>query len=140
MPYPRITIYSPLFIVTGQSSQSLTNSLHNLYRLCMFTTYDGKVNKSQAKVGIFMAKTYVLDTNVLIQAPYALQCFEENHLVLPLVILEELDGLKKSRGRAGLQCPAGNPHSGTAAAIRQSAHGSISSQRRYTPHRDQLYP
>ena len=59
----------------------------------MFTTYDEKVNKSQAKVGIFMAKTYVLDTNVLIQAPYALQCFEENHLVLPLVVLEELDGL-----------------------------------------------
>lgn len=72
---------------------SLTDSLHNLYRTCMFTTYDEKVNKSQAKVGIFMAKTYVLDTNVLIQAPYALQCFEENHLVLPLVVLEELDGL-----------------------------------------------
>lgn len=72
---------------------SLTDSLHNLYRTCMFTTYDEKVNKSQAKVGIFMAKTYVLDTNVLIQAPYALQCFEENHLVLPLVVLEELDAL-----------------------------------------------
>ena len=42
-----------------------------------------------------MAKTYVIDTNVLIQAPYALQCFEENRLVLPLVVLEELDGLKK---------------------------------------------
>lgn len=25
-----------------------------------------------------MVKTYVIDTNVLIQAPYALQCFEEN--------------------------------------------------------------
>ena len=67
----------------------------------MFTTYDEKVNKSQAKVGIFMAKTYVLDTNVLIQAPYALQCFEENHLVLPLVVLEELDGLKKAEGERG---------------------------------------
>lgn len=42
-----------------------------------------------------MAKTYVIDTNVLIQAPYAFHCFEENHLVLPLVVLEELDGLKK---------------------------------------------
>lgn len=48
-----------------------------------------------------MAKTYVLDTNVLIQAPYALQCFEENHLVLPLVVLEELDGLKKAEGERG---------------------------------------
>ena len=43
-----------------------------------------------------MIKTYVIDTNVLIQAPYALECFEDNHLVLPLVVLEELDGLKKA--------------------------------------------
>ena len=43
-----------------------------------------------------MAKTYVLDTNVRIQAPYAMQCFEDNHVVIPLVVVEELDGLKKS--------------------------------------------
>lgn len=34
-----------------------------------------------------MAKTYVLDTNVLIQAPYAMQCFEDNHVVIPLVVV-----------------------------------------------------
>ena len=33
-----------------------------------------------------MKKTYVLDTNVLIQAPYALHCFEEHTVVLPLVV------------------------------------------------------
>ena len=43
-----------------------------------------------------MQKTYILDTNVLIQAPYALQSFEDNHLVLPLAVLEELDGLKNT--------------------------------------------
>ncbi len=48
-----------------------------------------------------MTKTYLIDTNVLIQAPYALECFEENHLVLPLVVLEELDGLKKADGEKG---------------------------------------
>ncbi|HIX60563.1 MAG TPA: PhoH family protein [Candidatus Blautia gallistercoris] len=48
-----------------------------------------------------MVKTYVIDTNVLIQAPYALQCFEENQVVLPLVVLEELDGLKKADGERG---------------------------------------
>ena len=32
----------------------------------------------------FMKKTYVLDTNVLIQAPYAVECFEENTVVLPM--------------------------------------------------------
>lgn len=48
-----------------------------------------------------MIKSYVIDTNVLIQAPYALQCFEENHVILPLVVLEELDGLKKAEGERG---------------------------------------
>ncbi|MCR4674000.1 MAG: PhoH family protein [Lachnospiraceae bacterium] len=48
-----------------------------------------------------MKKTYVIDTNVLIQAPYAIECFEDNDLVIPLVVLEELDGLKKSEGEKG---------------------------------------
>ena len=43
-----------------------------------------------------MGKIYVLDTNVLIQAPYAPSCFEENEVVIPLVVLEELDNLKLS--------------------------------------------
>ena len=33
-----------------------------------------------------MQKTYVLDTNVLMQAPYALESFEDNHIVLPLAV------------------------------------------------------
>lgn len=53
-----------------------------------------------------MIKTYVIDTNVLIQAPYALECFEDNNLVLPLVVLEELDGLKKSDGEKGANARA----------------------------------
>ena len=48
-----------------------------------------------------MQKTYVLDTNVLIQAPYALESFEDNHIVLPLAVLEELDGLKRAEGERG---------------------------------------
>ena len=48
-----------------------------------------------------MQKTYVLDTNVLIQAPYALQSFEDNHIVLPLAVLEELDALKNTEGEKG---------------------------------------
>ncbi len=48
-----------------------------------------------------MTKTYILDTNVLIQAPYALGCFEDNDVVLPLVVLEELDGLKRAEGERG---------------------------------------
>lgn len=53
-----------------------------------------------------MKKTYVIDTNVLIQAPYALQCFEDNDLIIPLVVLEELDGLKKADGDKGANARA----------------------------------
>lgn len=48
-----------------------------------------------------MEKTYVLDTNVLIQAPHALTSFEEHQVVLPLAVLEELDGLKNADGERG---------------------------------------
>lgn len=48
-----------------------------------------------------MKKVYVIDTNVLIQSPFAIECFEDNDLILPLVVLEELDGLKKAEGEKG---------------------------------------
>jgi PhoH-like ATPase len=48
-----------------------------------------------------MAKTYVLDTNVLIQSPVSLLSFEENTVVLPIVCLEELDKLKTEDGEYG---------------------------------------
>ncbi len=48
-----------------------------------------------------MKKIFVLDTNVLIQSPDALDCFEDNRLVLPLAVLEELDKLKKAEGEKG---------------------------------------
>ena len=48
-----------------------------------------------------MKKIYVLDTNVLIQAPHALRCFDDNDVVLPLVVLEELDSHKRDEGERG---------------------------------------
>lgn len=48
-----------------------------------------------------MKKIYVIDTNVLIQSPFAIECFEDNDLVIPLVVVEELDGLKKADGERG---------------------------------------
>lgn len=61
---------------------------------------------NRLEMEIFMKKTYVMDTNVLIQAPYAFQCFEDNDLVIPLVVLEELDGLKKNDGEKGANARA----------------------------------
>ena len=37
-----------------------------------------------------MGKIYILDTNVLIQAPYAPCCLEENEVAIPLVVVEKL--------------------------------------------------
>jgi len=48
-----------------------------------------------------MQKTYVLDTNVLIQSPHALVAFEENKIVLPIAVLEDLDKLKNEDGDRG---------------------------------------
>ena len=53
-----------------------------------------------------MIKSYVIDTNILIQAPYACQCFEENRVILPLVVLEELDDSRKQKVKKG-QMPDG---------------------------------
>lgn len=48
-----------------------------------------------------MKKTYVLDTNILVQSPAACTCFEDNDVVLPLAVLEELDGLRRAEGDRG---------------------------------------
>ncbi|MBL4608527.1 MAG: PhoH family protein, partial [Pseudomonadales bacterium] len=44
-----------------------------------------------------MEKIYVLDTNVLLHDPMALQAFQEHHVVLPMTVLEELDVIKDRR-------------------------------------------
>jgi PhoH-like ATPase len=43
-------------------------------------------------------KIYVLDTNVLIHDPACIFKFEDNDIVIPMVVIEELDGLKKGHG------------------------------------------
>ena len=48
-----------------------------------------------------MIKTYVLDTNVLLQDPRALYQFDDNKIVLPIAVLEELDKLKTAPGETG---------------------------------------
>lgn len=46
-------------------------------------------------------KTYVLDTNVLVQAPHALLSFQDNAIVLPVAVVEELDRLKGDDDEVG---------------------------------------
>jgi PhoH-like ATPase len=46
-------------------------------------------------------KIYVLDTNVLLHDPQAIFKFEDNLVVIPIVVLEELDNFKKGQNENG---------------------------------------
>lgn len=48
-----------------------------------------------------MKKTYILDTNVLLHDPESLFSFEDNSIVLPLSVIEELDRIKKRGDEVG---------------------------------------
>ena len=48
-----------------------------------------------------MKKNYVLDTNVLLHDPYAILKFEDNDLILPIYVLEEIDGFKRDATERG---------------------------------------
>jgi PhoH-like ATPase len=48
-----------------------------------------------------MRKTYVLDTNVLLHNPNALFAFEDNNVVIPFAVIEEIDNQKKRQDEIG---------------------------------------
>jgi PhoH-like ATPase len=46
-------------------------------------------------------KTFVLDTNVLLYDPESISCFPRHRVVIPLLVLEELDKMKRLPGELG---------------------------------------
>ena len=48
-----------------------------------------------------MIKNYILDTNVMIHDPFCFYKFEDNHIIIPIICIEELDHLKKREGIVG---------------------------------------
>ncbi|MBU3180600.1 PhoH family protein [Clostridium psychrophilum] len=48
-----------------------------------------------------MKKTYVLDTNVILYSPSAILSFGENDVIIPEIVLEELDSFKKDKSDLG---------------------------------------
>ncbi len=46
-------------------------------------------------------KSFVLDTNVLLHDPTALERFEENDIYIPIVVIEEIDKFKKNMNEIG---------------------------------------
>lgn len=48
-----------------------------------------------------MKKTFVLDTNVLLHDPRAIFSFEDNEVVIPIYVIEEVDNFKKDQSELG---------------------------------------
>lgn len=48
-----------------------------------------------------MKKTYVLDTNVLLSDPNSFMSFEDNDVIIPMIVLEELDRHKSRQDEVG---------------------------------------
>lgn len=48
-----------------------------------------------------MAKTFVLDTNILLHTPESIFVFEENDVVIPLAVIEEVDDQKRRQDEIG---------------------------------------
>jgi len=55
-------------------------------------------------------KHFVLDTNVLLHNPDALFVFQENHLVIPYPVIEELDAMKRREDDVGRNARAAIRH------------------------------
>ena len=51
-----------------------------------------------------MKKTYILDTNVLLSDPHCLNNFQDNDLIIPILVLEELDRHKSRSDEVGRNC------------------------------------
>lgn len=55
-----------------------------------------------------MKKIFVLDTNVLLHDPNAIFAFEEHEVIIPAVVLEEIDSKKEMPMKLGVMpvmCP-----------------------------------
>ncbi len=48
-----------------------------------------------------MKKNYVVDTNVLLHDPFAIFKFEDNDLILPIYVIEEIDQFKRESTERG---------------------------------------
>ena len=53
-----------------------------------------------------MPKNFVLDTNVLIHNPQAIYSFGDNNVVIPIMVIEELDRLKTQPDKKGMHARA----------------------------------
>src|SRR4051794_34114603 len=48
-----------------------------------------------------MKKNYVLDTNILLHDPYAIFRFDDNNVIIPIYVIEEVDQFKREGSERG---------------------------------------
>ena len=61
-----------------------------------------------------MKKTYVLDTNVILHSAQSLNAFEDNEVVIPMTVIEELDKFKRNQDELGrTSCSSLSPSAST---------------------------
>ena len=59
-----------------------------------------------------MQKIYILDTNVLLHDPGSLRSFQDNTVVVPIFVIEEVDHFKKEASELGRNAPPPPPAPG----------------------------
>jgi PhoH-like ATPase len=64
-------------------------------------TRDKTVFPHPSPIGKDSMKTFVLDTNVLLHDPHALFRFQENTILIPITVIEEIDRFKKDMNETG---------------------------------------
>jgi PhoH-like ATPase len=77
--------------ITGQEARSRA------------VTRPGRARRSSTSVSS-MKKNYVLDTNVLIHDPRAIFKFEDNDVIIPIYVIEEIDQFKREGTERGRNC------------------------------------
>jgi PhoH-like ATPase len=64
-------------------------------------TKSAPANDKNKKPSKGQKKTFVLDTNVLLHDPRAMFSFEDNDVVIPIYVIEEIDAFKKDQSELG---------------------------------------
>jgi len=48
-----------------------------------------------------MQSIFIIDTNVLLHDPYAIYKFDEHEVIIPIVVVEEVDKFKREQSEVG---------------------------------------
>ncbi len=58
-------------------------------------------DSAQIQILSFVKKNYILDTNVLLHDPESLLSFQENNVLVPIEVIEEIDRFKRESTELG---------------------------------------